>query len=107
MIFWLINIFVVLKGIESIRIIENIGAPFLLLTGVALLIWAYFKAGGSGPIFKEPSKFGQQGFPQSFWIFFFPSLTAMVDYWGQHFLLTFLTLQDMQNHRKPKFLDRF
>lgn len=82
LIFWSINMYVVVKGIESIRVIEGVGAPFLLLTGVALFVWAYLRAGGFGPIFSEASKFGRDGYPSSFWAYFFPSLTAMVGYWA-------------------------
>ncbi|MCS7184694.1 MAG: NCS1 family nucleobase:cation symporter-1 [bacterium] len=81
-VFWIMNIYIVIKGPELIRKVEDFGAPFLLLTGIALLIWAYFKAGGFGPIFSEPAKFGLEGYPKTFWIAFFPSLTAMVGYWA-------------------------
>src|SRR5437879_2785160 len=55
--FWLINLFVVLKGIESIRRLQGISAPVLLAVGVLLLAWAYVAAGGFGPMLKAPSKF--------------------------------------------------
>jgi NCS1 family nucleobase:cation symporter-1 len=50
MIFWLINLAVVLKGIEYIRILQGISAPILLGVGLLLLGWAYQTAGGVGPM---------------------------------------------------------
>src|SRR3984893_8437206 len=46
--FWLLNVFVILRGIETIRFLQGISAPFLLLIGFALLLWARDKAGGFG-----------------------------------------------------------
>ena len=46
--FWAINMFVVYKGIESIRFLLNIKAPLLIALGLLLLAWAYRNAGGFG-----------------------------------------------------------
>src|SRR6185295_4832364 len=48
--FWGINMLVVYKGIESIRLLLNIKAPLLIVLGLCLLAWAYQNAGGFGPI---------------------------------------------------------
>ena len=48
--FWGINMFVVYKGIESIRLLLNIKAPLLIALGLSLLAWAHRNAGGFGPI---------------------------------------------------------
>ncbi|MFC2084994.1 NCS1 family nucleobase:cation symporter-1 [Bacteroidota bacterium] len=79
MIFWGMNVYFIVKGIESIRWLESIGAPFLLLVGLGLLIWAFVNAGGFGPILSQPSKFNSAG---EFWKFFIPSLTGMVGFWA-------------------------
>src|ERR1041385_6249156 len=50
LIFWFINLAVVLKGIEYIRILQGISAPVLLAVGLLLLGWAYHAAGGFGPM---------------------------------------------------------
>src|SRR6201982_2959822 len=47
--FWLLNVFVILRGIETIRFLQGVSAPFLLLIGLVLLLWARNKAGGFGP----------------------------------------------------------
>src|ERR1700681_1052788 len=46
--FWLINLAVILKGVEYIRILQGISAPALLGVGLLLLAWAYRTAGGFG-----------------------------------------------------------
>ena len=79
MIFWGMNVYFIVKGIESIKWLESFGAPFLLLVGFGLLIWAYVNAGGFGPILEQPSKFATSG---EFWKFFIPSLTGMVGFWA-------------------------
>ena len=77
--FWLLNMAVVWKGIETIRFLEGIGAPFMLGVGLLLLFWITGKAGGFGPVLSTPSKFHSAG---EFMKFFVPSLTAMVGFWA-------------------------
>src|SRR5882762_3760980 len=57
MAFWLINLAVILKGIEYIRFLQGISAPVLLAVGVLLLVWAYRAAGGFGPMLSAQSRF--------------------------------------------------
>jgi NCS1 family nucleobase:cation symporter-1 len=78
-IFWAINVYFIVKGTESIRWLESLAAPFLLVVGLALLAWAYNRGGGFGPILSQPSKFQTAG---EFWKFFVPSLTGMVGFWA-------------------------
>jgi NCS1 family nucleobase:cation symporter-1 len=77
--FWAMNVYFIIKGIDSIKWLESYGAPFLLLVGLGLLIWAFTQAGGFGPILSQPSKFATTG---EFWKFFIPSLTGMVGFWA-------------------------
>ena len=77
--FWLLNVLVILRGIETIRFLQGISAPFLLLIGLALLLWARGKAGGFGPMLGRPSKFQSFG---EFFRFFIPSLTGVVGFWA-------------------------
>ncbi|HEV2453445.1 MAG TPA: NCS1 family nucleobase:cation symporter-1 [Verrucomicrobiae bacterium] len=81
--FWGINMFVVWRGIETIRWLLNIKAPLLIGLGLMLLGWAYEKAGGFGPILSQPSAFAP-GQPKAgqFFSFFFPALTGMVGFWA-------------------------
>ncbi|MFQ5789803.1 MAG: NCS1 family nucleobase:cation symporter-1 [Acidobacteriota bacterium] len=77
--FWLINICVIVRGPESIRFLEDWAAPFLIVSGLALLFWAMNRAGGLGPMLSRPSRFETAG---EFFRFFVPSLTAMVGFWA-------------------------
>jgi NCS1 family nucleobase:cation symporter-1 len=77
--FWLVNIYFIVRGSESIRFLEAWAAPFLIVCGLALLGWAIASAGGLGPILSRPSRFSSFG---EFFRFFVPSLTAMVGFWA-------------------------
>src|SRR5215218_6286799 len=77
--FWLWNMYIVIRGSESIKFLEAWAAPFLIAAGLALLAWAMLRAGGIGPILAQPSKFQSTG---EFLAFFVPSLTAMVGFWA-------------------------
>jgi NCS1 family nucleobase:cation symporter-1 len=77
--FWLLNMYVVWRGVESIRFLQSFSAPFMLIMSFVLLFWMLHKAGGFGPMLSAPSRFHTTG---SFLHFFFPSLTAMVGYWA-------------------------
>ena len=78
-IFWLINMWVVYLGVESIKKLLVFKAFFLPVAALALLAWAIYAVHGLGPILREPSKFKTN---TEFWNFFFPALTGMVGYWA-------------------------
>jgi NCS1 family nucleobase:cation symporter-1 len=78
-VFWLMNMYIVVRGSDSIKFLEAWAAPFLLAAGLALLGWAAQRAGGLGPMLSQPSKFQNTG---EFFRFFVPSLTAMVGFWA-------------------------
>jgi NCS1 family nucleobase:cation symporter-1 len=77
--FWLINMYVVYLGVESIRKLLVFKAFFLPIAALALLFWAISAGHGLGPILAQPSKFKTNA---DFWTFFFPSLTGMVGFWA-------------------------
>ena len=77
--FWLLNMFVIWRGIETIRFLEGIGAPVMLAVGLLLLWWITGKAGGFGPVLSSPGKFHTLA---EFLPFFIPSLTGMVGFWS-------------------------
>src|SRR6266404_3605081 len=78
-VFWLLHVIVIVRGIRTIKFLQGVTAPFLLLIGVALLAWAVVKAGGFGTMLAAPSKFQTFG---EFFHFFVPSLTGVVGFWA-------------------------
>ena len=77
--FWAINMIVIWRGIETIKFLEGIGAPFMLVVGLLLLLWITHKAGGFGPVLRTPSRFHTNA---QFIRFFIPALTGMVGFWS-------------------------
>jgi len=77
--FWSLNMAVIWRGIETIKFLEGIGAPFMLAIGLLLLWWVAGKAGGFGPVLDAPSRFSDGA---GFFRFFVPSLTGMVGFWA-------------------------
>jgi NCS1 family nucleobase:cation symporter-1 len=81
--FWGVNMWVIWRGIDTIRALLNLKAPLLIVLGLLLLAWAYQAAGGFGPILSQPSAF-DAGQPKAgqFLSIFFPSLTGMIGFWA-------------------------
>ena len=79
-IFWLVQVAIIIRGLEGIKMLESWSAPLLLGGGVALLAWAINKGGGLGHILSEAPKL-QQG-STAFWTLFPAALTANVGYWA-------------------------
>src|SRR6202790_1679550 len=77
--FWALNMFVVWRGIDTIKFLEGIAAPFMLGVGLLMLWWITSLAGGFGPVLSAPSRFHPSG---EFVRFFIPSLTGMVGFWA-------------------------
>lgn len=77
--FWLLNMYVVYLGVDSIRKLLVFKAIFLPVAALALLFWALNAANGLGPILDTPSKFTNT---TDFFHFFFPALTGMVGFWA-------------------------
>jgi NCS1 family nucleobase:cation symporter-1 len=77
--FWLLNMCVVWKGVESIRFLQSFSAPFMVVMSLTLLVFMYRRAGGLGSMLSTPSSFTNS---HAFLKFFLPSLTAMVGYWA-------------------------
>jgi NCS1 family nucleobase:cation symporter-1 len=80
LLFWLLNMYVVYLGIDSIKKLLVFKAIFLPVAALALLYWAITAVkGGLGPILTQPSRFQTSA---EFWAFFIPGLTAMVGFWA-------------------------
>ena len=79
-IFWLIQVAVILKGLEGIRQLESWSAPLLLAGGAMLLVWAIRAGGGLGHLLRQSEQL--RGGRASFWALFPSALTASVGYWA-------------------------
>ncbi len=79
LVFFLIEIVVILRGMDAVRRLENWAAPLMLLGALALLWWIADKAGGFGPLLDQPS---QLGWGADFWPVFFPALMGMIGFWS-------------------------
>jgi len=78
-IFWLLNIYIILRGMDTLRRFENWAAPFVLVVALFLLGWMVSKAHGLGPILHQPSSLG---WGSRFWPVFFPALMGMIAFWS-------------------------
>ena len=79
LLFWGINIAIIYRGMNLLRLVENWAAPFVLVMTALLVIWALREAGGVGPLLAQPGKFQSFG---EFLPVFVPSLTAMIGFWA-------------------------
>jgi NCS1 family nucleobase:cation symporter-1 len=76
--FWFANVWVVLRGPESIKWLEVVAAPLLVLVGVGLLAWAWPQASVTELLARPPDRPADA----SFLAYFFAGLTAMVGFWA-------------------------
>jgi NCS1 family nucleobase:cation symporter-1 len=77
-IFWALNMYVVLRGAESIKWLETLSAPLLLIVGIGLMIWAGDKVSLT-EVLAIPANRPEDA---SFIGYFFGGLTAMVGFWA-------------------------
>jgi len=80
MLFWAMNVWIVLRGMDSIKFLETWGSPFLLAVGVALFVWAWARAGGLGPMLQNPPIGPSAHRPVG--NVFGAGLTSAVAFWG-------------------------
>ncbi len=81
--FWLLQLYFVVRGTESIRWLETVSAPIKLVICVLLVGWALSHTNGFDAIMSTPSQFEPGGKKAGlFWATFWPSLTAMVGFWA-------------------------
>jgi NCS1 family nucleobase:cation symporter-1 len=78
-VFWILHVVIVVLGVESIKVLEAWAAPFLIASGVALLIWALLQVDQPSALFTSDTNYADGS---GFWKIFFPQLTAMVGFWA-------------------------
>jgi NCS1 family nucleobase:cation symporter-1 len=78
-VFWVVQLVIILTGIEGVKWFESFAAPLLIVGGIALLIWGFTAGGGIGNVFSTSARLQQGSAP--FWAIFWPSLAANVGYW--------------------------
>jgi NCS1 family nucleobase:cation symporter-1 len=78
--FWLIQVAIILKGTEGIKLLESWSAPLLLAGGLLLLLWAIRVGGGLGPLLAGSERLRGSG--NSFGALFPSALTASIGYWA-------------------------
>ena len=78
MLFWALNLWVVLRGAESIKWLETLSAPLLVLVGAGLLVWALPNVSMT-ELLAQPAKRPQGASVVSY---FCAGLTAMVGFWA-------------------------
>ena len=77
-IFWVANLAVVIRGSESIKHLESLAAPMLLVVAIGLLFWAMPKV-SMGDVLATPANRPEDA---SFFGHFMAALTAMVGFWA-------------------------
>ncbi len=79
MIFWAMNVWIVLRGMDSIKFLETWGSPFLLAVGAALFIWAWVRSGSLAAMLANPTP-NRAVVPTG--NVFGAGLTSAVAFWG-------------------------
>jgi len=79
LLFWGMNIYIIYRGMDLLRLVENWAAPFVLVMTALLLAWAVWRAGGFGHLLSHPGKLNTWA---EFKPIFIPSLTAMIGFWA-------------------------
>jgi len=83
LVFWLLQLYFVVHGTDSIRWLETFSAPIKIIMCLFLVWWALDNAGGFGAMMSQHSQFVEGGAKAGqFWATFWPSLTAMVGFWA-------------------------
>lgn len=78
-IFWAIHMYIIYRGMETLRRFQTWAAPIVLAFGLGLAIWMIIAADGFGPILSQP---GSLNTFDEFMPVFIPSLVGVMALWA-------------------------
>ena len=78
-IFWVLNIIIILWGMEAIKRFESYAAPFLIVVFLGLAVVMVTQAGGLGPVIDNP---GTLGWGSDFWAIVPIALMGNIAFWS-------------------------
>ena len=81
-VFWVIQVAIIVRGMEAIKYLESWASPVLLGGGFALLIWAFVDVGSVTEPFGAAAQDVLVSEGPGFWTLFWPALAANVGYWA-------------------------
>ncbi|HEY9784596.1 MAG TPA: NCS1 family nucleobase:cation symporter-1 [Candidatus Obscuribacterales bacterium] len=79
LVFWAVNIYIIYRGMDLVKKVEGLAAPFVMVMTLLLLVWAVTTAKGFGAMLDGGGKFPTLS---AFLPVFIPSLTAMIGFWA-------------------------
>jgi NCS1 family nucleobase:cation symporter-1 len=86
--FWALNVVIIVRGIEALKIFETLAAPFLLGTGLLLFVWAWLHpdVGSLSTLLSDashllPAEQQPEGAPSTF-AALGTGITVAVAFWG-------------------------
>jgi NCS1 family nucleobase:cation symporter-1 len=76
--FWVLNVVIIVRGVEALKVFETWAAPFLLVTGLALLVWAWVRVGDFGAMVTSPPSQSSMSTFAALAV----GITGAVSFWG-------------------------
>jgi NCS1 family nucleobase:cation symporter-1 len=81
LIFWLLNMLIIDRGMDTIKRLQSWSSFILIIMGLLVIIWAW-KAIGSIPAILHKSEYLKGLTNFTFWGIFWPGLTAVIGFWA-------------------------
>lgn len=78
-IFWAIHMYIIYRGMETLRRFQTWAAPIVLIFGLGLATWMIIAARGFGPLLADPGKLNTPG---EFFPLFVPALVGVMALWA-------------------------
>lgn len=78
-VFWAIHMYIIYRGMETLRRYQTWAAPIVLAFGLGLATWMIVAADGLGPLLSDP---GTLNTPAEFFAVFVPALVGVMALWA-------------------------